>query len=256
MAKVSRDLATPAGGAVNLHPREALLTSGNLAAANAEIVLPSDSCGTVALDLRGTFNLSVEISGTVDGTNWTPIPIRPVNQTAVAYAAAISGSVQGLWVGSCIGYRSVRARCTAFTSGSATATLTTSNAPLDQTLAGTSTPSIGTIVGAAAAAATLTLASPGVGLRHYMTYLRIVRFASAALTASATPVTITTTNLPGSLAFTCAADALQLGQRDIVVAEDFAYPIAASAQNAATTIACPATPGVIWRVTAGFFVAP
>lgn len=38
--------------------------------------------------------------------------------------------------------------------------------------------------------------------------------------------------------------------------EDFAYPIAASAQNAATTIVCPATTNVIWRVTAGYYVAP
>ncbi len=256
MAKVSRDLATPLGGAANLHPREALFTNGNLAAANAEIILPADSCGSVALDLRGTFNLTVELAGTVDGTNWTPIPVRPVNQAAVAYVAAISGSTAGLWTGSCAGYRSVRARCTAFTNGSAVATLATSNAPLDQTLAGACTPSIGTTTGAAAAAVTLTLASPGAGLRHYLTYIRIVRYAAAVLTASATPVVITTTNLPGSLAFTCAADALQLGQRDIVVAEDFAYPIAASAQGTATTIVCPATTGVIWRVTAGFFVAP
>ena len=38
--------------------------------------------------------------------------------------------------------------------------------------------------------------------------------------------------------------------------EDFAYAIAASAQNTAVTIVCPATTSVIWRVTSGYYVAP
>lgn len=38
--------------------------------------------------------------------------------------------------------------------------------------------------------------------------------------------------------------------------EDFNLPIATSAQATATTIVCPATPNVIWRVTAGYYVAP
>ena len=38
--------------------------------------------------------------------------------------------------------------------------------------------------------------------------------------------------------------------------EDFAYPIAASAQNTATTIVAPATTAIIWRVSAGFYLNP
>lgn len=66
---------------------------------------------------------------------------------------------------------------------------------------------------------------------------------------------ITTTNLPGSLAFSFEADAALAGTL-ARYREDFAYPIAAAAQNVATTIVCPATTGVIWRITAGFYVAP
>lgn len=256
MAKISRDLATPLGAAANLHPREALLTSGNLAAANAEIILPADSCGTVALDLRGTFSLTVEVAGTVDGVNWTPIPVRPVNQSAVAYVASVTGSAAGLWVGSCMGYRSVRARCTAFTSGSAAAVLSASNAPLDQSLAGTSIQT-GNNTGASGAAVTLTLASPGAGLRHYLTYIDIERInaTAAALTAAAGPNNVTTTNLPGSPVFPMSNDALAAGATERV-RKEFAYPLAASAQATATTIICTGTTGVIWRVSAGFFVAP
>jgi hypothetical protein len=120
---------------------------------------------------------------------------------------------------------------------------------------GAVTPSAATAVGAAAAAVTLTLAAPGVGLRHYLTYLSMNRFAAAALTAAAVPVTVTTTNLPGTLAFSFAADAALQGTLDRW-REDFSYPVMTVAQNTATTIVCPATTGVIWRVTAGFFVAP
>ena len=248
MAKISKDLV-----AGNLHPRENIWGTGNLAAINAEVIIDCDGCSTVSLDLRGTFVATVEVSGTIDGTNWIPIPIRPINAASVLYA--VTATAAGAWIASCSGYRKVRARATAFTSGAAITTLVASNAVIDQSLLGQLTPNLGTTVGAAGAATTLTLASPGAGLRHYLTYLSINRFASAALTAAATPVTITTTNLPGALAFTFPADGLALGSMDRW-REDFAYPIAASAQGTATTIVCPATTSVIWRVTAGFYVAP
>ena len=102
---------------------------------------------------------------------------------------------------------------------------------------------------------TLTLTSPATGLRHYLTHLEVTRSATAALTAGATPTVVTTTNLPNSLAFTFGADGAAQGS-DKSIVRDFAWPLAASAQAAATTIVCPATTGVIWRVSAGFYVAP
>lgn len=250
MAKLSRDLTAGV-----LHPRENLFISGTLGSLNAEVITDCDGCASVMVDLRGTFSLTIELSGTVDGVNWMPIPVKPVNAASKSYVAAIAGTAAGIWTGACAGYRSVRARCTAYTSGAAVVSLCGSVAPLDQSLDGIITSGIVTAVGAAAAAVTLTLTAPGAGLRHYLTYLSINRFASALLNAAAAPVTVTTTNLPGSLAFSFAADAAAQGTLDRW-REDFAAPIAAAAQNAATTIVCPATPGVIWRVTAGFYVAP
>lgn len=248
--KQSKDLS-----AGTLHPREALFVAGNLGALNAEIITDADGSGVVSLDLRGTFNLTVEVSGTVDGTNWTPIPMKPINVAGKLFLAAITGAVAGLWLGSCAGFRKVRARATAYTSGAAAATIMASPGFLDQTLDGQITPNLGTAVGASGAAVTLTLASPGAGLRHYLTYLSINRFAAALLSAAAAPVTVTTTNLPGTLAFSFPADAAAQGTMDRW-REDFAFPLASSAQGTATTIVCPATTGVIWRVTAGFYVAP
>lgn len=249
MAKLSRDLS-----AGNLHPRENLFATGNLGAVNAEVIADCDGSSTVSLDLRGTFSLTIQVLGTVDGTNWVLIPMR--SQTGGLFLASIVGTAAGLWMGSCNGYRRVRAVVTAYTSGAAIATLMNSGAMFDDFAKnGGITPSIGTTVGTAGAATTLTIAAPGAGLRHYITYLSINRFAAALLTAAATPVSVTTTNLPGSLAFSFAADAAAQGTIDRW-REDFAYPIASSAQNTATTIVCPATTNVIWRVTAGFYVAP
>jgi hypothetical protein len=250
MAKLGKDLSVG-----TLHPRENLFVTGVLGALNAEIIVPTDGAGSVSIDLRGTFNMTVELSGTVDGTNWIPIPVKPVNLASKLYVAAITGTAAGVWQGACSAYRQVRARVTAYTSGSAVAYLVSCLALLDQTLDGMITNVLGTATGAASAAVTLTMASPGAGLRHYLTYLSINRFATALLTAAAAPVVVTTTNLPGALAFSFAADAAAQGTMDRW-REDFSFPLAASAQATATTIVCPVTTGVIWRVTAGYYVAP
>lgn len=252
MAKISKDLG--AGG--NLHPREDLFIDGTLGSLNAEIVTDCDGASTCTLDLRGTFSLTIEVAGTVDGTNWTLIPVRAINVASVLYVAAVTGTTAGTWVGECAGFKRLRARVTAYTSGSATARLNASVGIIPNTLIGNNiTSATVTSVGAAGAAVTLTLPAAGAGLRHYITYLSINRFATALLTAAATPVTVTTTNIPTSLAFSFAADAAAQGTIDRW-REDFAYPIAVSAQNTATTIVCPATTGVIWRVTAGYYIAP
>lgn len=255
MAKLSRDLTTPSGGTTVLHPRETLIGTGTIGALNAEVVIPADGAASLAVDIRGTFSMTLEVAGTVDGTNWTLIPVRPINQAATQYVASVAGTTAGTWVGKCAPFRSIRVRCTAYTSGSATTVITADTAPLDDSLQGMVAPLYGTATGAAGAAVTLTIAAPGAGLRQYITFLRILRSASAALTAGAAPTVVTTTNLPGSMAFSFGADAAPQGN-DKIIAEDFAYPIAASAQNTAVTIVCPVTTGVIWRASAGYYVAP
>jgi hypothetical protein len=249
MAKLSKDLALG-----TLHPRETLFLLGALGSLNAEVTMACDGSASVIIDLRGTYNLNVSVEGSIDGINWIAVPVRPLNQASTAYVVTIVPSAPGTWTGSIAGFRSVRARCSAYTSGSAACVVAASIAPVDQSLFGSLTNQIVTTVGAAGAATTLTLAAPGPG--HYLTYLSINRYVSVGpLIASATPVTVTTTNLPGALAFTYEADAAATGTM-IRFREDFAYPLAASAQNTATTLVCPATPGVIWRVSAGYYVAP
>ena len=248
MAKLSRDLSTG-----TLHPRENITGSGALGALNAEIVINADGASTVALDLRGTFNLTVEVAGSVDGTNWILLPVR--SMAGGFYLAAVSGTAAGAWVAACAGFAKIRARVTAYISGAATATLLAATGPLDDRLLGEVSSNAATITAALSTAATLTLTAPGAGLRHYITGLRIERHAAATLVAGTTPVVVTTTNLPGALAFSIPLEAAAQGS----VYEKVLDPvraIMASAQNTATTIAAPLTSSVIWRLSATFYVAP
>ena len=144
---------------------------------------------------------------------------------------------------------------TAYTSGAATATLLAAIGLLDDRLLGEVSSIAATITAALSTAANLTITAPGAGLRHYITGLRIERHAAGLLTAGTTPVVVTTTNLPGALAFSIPMEAAAQGS----VYEKSMEParaIMASAQNTTTTIVAPLTTSVIWRISATFYVAP
>ena len=183
MAKLSRDLSPG-----TLHPRENISGSGALGALNAEIVINADGASTVSLDLRGTFNMTVEVAGSVDGTNWTLLAVRSIS--GGTYLAAVTGTAAGAWVAACAGFARIRARVTAYTSGAATATLLAATGLLDDRLLGEVSSNAATITAVVSTAATLTLTAPGAGLRHYITGLRIERHAAALLTAGTTPVVL------------------------------------------------------------------
>lgn len=99
-----------------------------------------------------------------------------------------------------------------------------------------------TATGAAAAGVTLTIPASA-GFFHTLSHLGIQAYSSAARTGNATPITVTTTNLNG-LAFTFAT-AAAIGTTDMKIIES---PVKSVLSNTATTIVCPATANIIWRV--------
>lgn len=104
-----------------------------------------------------------------------------------------------------------------------------------------------TAVGAAAAAVTLTLPAVA-GQFHYIDAIEITCYASAAGTGGATPVTVTSTNLSGGNAWTFpSARAIGSIVQQVLTPN---RPVKSAAIGTATTIVCPATAGVIWRVNA------
>jgi len=110
-----------------------------------------------------------------------------------------------------------------------------------------------TATAAANTAVTATLPAAGAGLFHFITAIEIIRTATAALTGTATLV-LTTTNLPGSLAWS-VGNAMTAGGTQNDLHRSFFSPIKSVVANVASTIVLPA-PGaaVLWRINVYYFV--
>lgn len=112
-------------------------------------------------------------------------------------------------------------------------------------------PSLTKVVTATAAAntaVTLTIPAAGVGFYHHISHLYIARTATAVLAGTATLV-VTTTNLPGVLAWSFG-NAMAAGATQTDYSENFPNPLRSLIDNTDTTIVAPA-PGVavLWRLT-------
>lgn len=233
-------------------PRTDVRTTGSIAALNGELALSLNGETTATIDMRtSAFSGTITIQGTIDGTNYVTLSaFNPLTELWITTFTAA-----GQWVlPNIAGFRTIRCIATSYASGSATVTI---NASLGQGV--TYSKAIpanltATTVGTSGSAATLTISSGGAGLYHYLCYLRIDRFCVALLTAGATPVTVTTTNISGSLAFSFPAEA---GAQGTMYTQEISPSNPIKSTNAATntTIVCPATTNVIWRVTAVYYVA-
>jgi len=113
-----------------------------------------------------------------------------------------------------------------------------------------------TAVSAANAAVTATLPAPGAATFQYITNIQVTRTCTTAIVGSAV-LTVTTTNLPGTPAFTMG-NACPVGttNRDVVL--DFgARPIRSSVANTATTVVCPAIGATgICRINVVYYTGP
>lgn len=109
------------------------------------------------------------------------------------------------------------------------------------------------VTAAASTALTATLPAPPAGQFHYITSLTILRYAAAALTGSATPSIVTTTNLPGpmSWAFETAA---AIGTSHIRL-YTFTSPLKSSVAATATTFVAPVFTNAIWRINVHYYTS-
>jgi hypothetical protein len=250
MAKIALDLTA----ATTLHPREGIFLAGSLAAANAEVFVNADGANTVALIVSGTYVGTLTVEGSIDGVTYDTIPIKPVNAGGI-YALTLASAAVGRWHGPVGPFRRVRVRMSAYTSGSAVVTLLAELGISDVTALLKASDSSVTVTAATGVIATLTLPAAGAGLFHYITRLIVQRHTSALLTAAATPILVTTTNLPGTRVLSFPADAAPQGVVATEIIEP-TTPLRSSAANTATTVVGPATTGVIWRITADYYIAP
>lgn len=126
-----------------------------------------------------------------------------------------------------------------------------SNFPVIQNVTLPALTGVVSVTGAAAAAVTATLPAVA-GQFHYIAFIEIVKMFTAANVASATPLVVTTTNLPGSLAFTFGQLTGVIGVIDRIV-QSLDNPLKSLVANTNSTIVCPATAGIIWRVNVYYF---
>ena len=87
----------------------------------AEELIQTDvrGMGAVGLQLTGTFVGTVSFECTVDGLTWVALNMLPPNSAT----AASSATTTGAWIANIAGLTAVRARVSAYTSGTVTATL-------------------------------------------------------------------------------------------------------------------------------------
>lgn len=220
-----------------------------IAGLNGEVVMDLNGHATASIDIRGTFVGTVVYEGSVDGINYVAIPLLVF--TTGAYVMSSTAPVFGFL--SVAGYRCVRVRASAFTSGAIMCAMRATKADYSILVERIAATSGLTATAAAGAAATLTLPAPGAGLFQYVDWIRIEHFATALLTAAAAPVIVTTTNLPGTPSFNFRADAAPQGTLTEKLIQN-GMPIRAITANTTATIVAPATTGVIWKITASYRV--
>jgi hypothetical protein len=244
--------------------REQRTVSGTLAALNSEVVLPvnGDESTLIQIQTAAAVTLTVVFEGSIDGgVNYFPVLAVPYAQTAgtinvgaqvmvsEAFSAVIPYRVYALATG---GLSNIKIRNSAWTSGSLNATIRSGpEFSIHPNMFNRSSTLCVSATAVVSSAITATLPAVA-GLRHYVDRISVLRSATAALTAAATPVVVTTTNLPGSLAFTFGSDAAGIGLDKEYVFDASTTGLAASAINTATTIVCPAYTGVIWRINVSY----
>lgn len=236
--------------------------SATLAAANAEVLMDLNGASVATFYVTtAAANLTYVFEATIDGTNYFARPGFANFQLLAAAAIAeqyvpsvvVATTHSGAYTVGVSGFRRVRLRVSAYTSGNITVAARASIAdsiiwsrPLPSTLHVTAT-------AAANTAATATLPAAGAGMFHYITHINIVRNATAALAGTAT-IIHTSTNLPGSPAWS-VGNAMAAGGTQVDVNYSPATPLKSLAANTATTIVAAAGgAAVLNRVNVSYYV--
>lgn len=241
---------------------DARTITATLGALNAETLLDLNGAAAVNFDVRSAAaNLTFVFEATIDGTNYfvTPGFVQFQSLAGVDLAqqfvqqTVVATTVSGVYTVDATGYRRVRLRVSAYTSGNITVAMRSTAAdfiiyarPIPSTLFVTAT-------AAANTAATASLPAAGVGMFHYITSINIMRNATAALAGTAT-IIHTTTNLPGSPAWS-VGNAMAAGGTQLDVDFRPTTPLKSLTANTATTVvAAAAGAAVLGRVNVSYYV--
>lgn len=241
-------------------------TTGSLSVVNATLEHAVDGDASVVININGTgtANATYIVEGTPDGINYFPLACYPYSPASLGgtlpqagqplYTEAVNvATVNRMLCAAVGGMQKIRVRLSVYASGSFDITINSDDCPSispyvrDQKAATL----LVTATGLVSAAVTATLPAVA-GFRHYVDFIQVVRSATAALTAAAAPVLVTTTNLQGAPVFTFGADAGGIGIDKEKILDAGGSGLAATAVGTASTVVCPVYTGVIWRVMVAY----
>tara|TARA_R110000868_G_scaffold5782_1_gene33929 strand:+ start:9396 stop:10208 length:813 start_codon:yes stop_codon:yes gene_type:complete len=243
---------------------DARAATATLAALNSVVLIDLNGKAVVVYDVRAVaaLNMTFVVEGTVDGINYYTLPIF-VNQQLLAaaivqetyLAAVVTGAVasmSGLYTVGVSGFRRVRLRISTYGSGSIAVAARASIA--DQVIQTRPIPANLHVTATAAANTAATATLPGVaGMFHYITSIEITRNATAALAGTATLIH-TSTNLPGTPAWS-VGNAMAAGGTQSDVEYTPTTPLKSLVAGTATTVVAAAGgAAVLGRVNVSYYL--
>ena len=263
--------------------------SGSLAAAAQVVTLALAGQSAAAAQITGTWVGTITFEASLDGTTWTAINavsaststpqttttvnglyrITPggLQQFRANMSAFTSGSATvllraGAGTGGTFVNQIVPTKNTDGTSSQAIKAASTAAVAADQAAVVALSPNSllpglapttlwVTATAATGVAATASLPAAGAGLFHYITAIDIQLYATAARTGGATPVIVTTTNMPGSPAwnFPTAQAIGAIDRYDVPLMT----PLKSSVANTISTVAAPIATTGLWRINVGYY---
>lgn len=235
---------------------DARIISATLSALNGEVIMDLNGDAVAVFDIRtGAMSATLVFEATVDGTNYFSLPAITVSTEAVINAIVITTTHAQSYVVGVSGFRRVRCRVSAYTSGNCVVASRSSYAdfsiyakPFPTQLHVTATAAVNT-------ASTATLPAAGAGLFHYITNIELVKLYAVVGVAAGAGVIITTTNLPGTMAFTTEQRAGAAGDAIKVIDKNYTgNPLKSSVANTNTTFVAPLQLQTIWRWNISYYV--
>ena len=265
------------------------VASGSLAAAAQTVVMSMNGCSSAAIMIAGTWVGTITFEASLDGTTWaainavsastsmpqttatvnglyrlTPGGVQQIraNMTAFTSGSATlllraSPATGGIFSNQILPIKNTDGVSSQAIKAASTAAVAADQAAVVSLSPNSMLPGLApttlwvTATAATGVAATASLPAAGAGLFHYITAIDIQLYATAACTGGATPVIVTSTNLPGSPAFNFPTAQVigAIDRYDIPLMT----PIKSSVANTITTIAAPIATAGLWRINVGYY---
>lgn len=248
------------------------VSGATLSAANAEVAMDLNGKAVALFEIRAAVanNATYVFEGTVDNANYYQLPARSVagllaaavQSDALVFSVSVGTTAAAIYAVSATGFRRIRCRVSAYTSGSAVVTARATAADYAIIAQPQPAPLNQSIAPAANTGGTITLPAVA-GMFHYITAIQAtLAMNPATAQTGGAPVFVTTTNIPNTPAWAVpiagngAASVGGLGAAFVpIIGDSYSSPMKSTLLNTNTTIVFPA-PGAActWRANVQYYL--